>query len=489
MDGVTGGVYLKDLSVGGGIKSVSPTGNVFYRNGGLSSDGSKLVYTDADGTVTGVYVYDQKSGTSTLVSTSANGAQHANASSDHTSISGDGTLVAFYTDATNLVPNGTKGVYVKNLLDGTVSYVGPGSDAWISSNGRYVTFTSKANDLVPGDINNSYDVFVKDLSKGTITRASFDTDGQQFATDSFNPTIDANGDAVAFQNGHDVYVNYLASHTVLRLSQTGYGDPADGMSEFPVISDDGQQIAFASEASNIVHKIYPTHRDTLVATPNVTAPVIDSSGGGNTAAVTVPENTTFVTKVSATDPDPAAVISYSIAGGADQGKFGIDAETGILSFLSKPDFEHPSDYDHNNSYIVQVRASDGVHSDDQTLTVNIGDIRDEERVDGGAGHDTVTFNFKLIDATFKFAGNQVIVETANGGTILNSVEEFHFLDGTVNIDDGDPLDNDLFYYSQYHDVWNAHVDADAHYRSAGVNRAEAPMRPSRPPSISRRTLT
>src|SRR6185295_6550967 len=75
--------------------------------------------------------------------------------------------------------------------------------------------------------------------------------------------------------------------------------------------------------------------------------------------------------------------------------------------------------------------------------------------------------FNLVDATFTWLGNQVVVDTASSHTVLNGFERFVFNDGTVNNNDGNPLVDDLFYYSRYHDVWNAHVDADAHYNSSG----------------------
>jgi VCBS repeat-containing protein len=116
--------------------------------------------------------------------------------------------------------------------------------------------------------------------------------------------------------------------------------------------------------------------DSNVATVNITvapvndAPVIDSNGGGNTAAVSVSENKTAVTTVHATDVDSAG-LTYSIVGGSDAGKFHIDATTGVLSFITAPDFESPADADHNNSYIVNVRASDGSLFDDQAITVAV----------------------------------------------------------------------------------------------------------------------
>ena len=106
------------------------------------------------------------------------------------------------------------------------------------------------------------------------------------------------------------------------------------------------------------------------------APVITSNGGGATASISVGENSTAVTTVAATDPDAGTTLTYSIVGGADQGKFQINGSTGALSFIAAPDFEAPTDADHNNSYLVQVRASDGSLFDDQTITVSVTDVNE-----------------------------------------------------------------------------------------------------------------
>jgi hypothetical protein len=97
------------------------------------------------------------------------------------------------------------------------------------------------------------------------------------------------------------------------------------------------------------------------------------------------------------------------------------------------------------------------------------------RIDGQGGIDTISFNFKLVDATVSFIGNQVIVDGPTGShTVLTGFEVFNFTDGTVNENDGNPLVDDLYYYSQYHDVWNAHVDADAHYNTFGWHEGRNP---------------
>jgi hypothetical protein len=93
---------------------------------------------------------------------------------------------------------------------------------------------------------------------------------------------------------------------------------------------------------------------------------------------------------------------------------------------------------------------------------------------GGGGVDTISFNFKLVDATVTYSGNQVIIDGPTSHTVLNGFEVFQFTDGTVHNDDGNVLVDDLFYYSQYHDVWIAGADADSHYNGPGWHEGRDP---------------
>lgn len=104
------------------------------------------------------------------------------------------------------------------------------------------------------------------------------------------------------------------------------------------------------------------------------APVITSNGGGATAAVTINENSTFVTTVTATDVDVGAVLTYSIAGGADAAKFTIGSSSGVLSFITAPDFETPTDVGGDNIYDVIVQVSDGTLTDTQAIAVTVADV-------------------------------------------------------------------------------------------------------------------
>ena len=92
------------------------------------------------------------------------------------------------------------------------------------------------------------------------------------------------------------------------------------------------------------------------------SPVITSDGGGATASVSVTENVKAVTDVDATDGDKDA-LSYTIAGGADATLFAIDGKTGVLTFVTAPDFENPTDAGKNNVYDVVVEVSDGKQPD------------------------------------------------------------------------------------------------------------------------------
>ncbi len=112
---------------------------------------------------------------------------------------------------------------------------------------------------------------------------------------------------------------------------------------------------------------------TITVNPINDDPAITSNGGGATAAVSVTENGTAVTTVTATDVDvPADTLTYSLAGGADQGLFTLDSATGVLTFVAAPNFEAPADADADNIYDVTVQVSDGQGgTDTQALTVTV----------------------------------------------------------------------------------------------------------------------
>jgi len=99
------------------------------------------------------------------------------------------------------------------------------------------------------------------------------------------------------------------------------------------------------------------------------------------ATVSVVENSTAVITVQATDSD-AVVVSptYTITGGADAANFSIVLASGVLTFDTAPDFEAPTDAGTDNSYILDVSASDGVNITVQTITITVVDLNDSAPV-------------------------------------------------------------------------------------------------------------
>jgi hypothetical protein len=105
---------------------------------------------------------------------------------------------------------------------------------------------------------------------------------------------------------------------------------------------------------------------------NEFSPVITSDGGGPTAALSRPDNQTSATDVNATDGDNQ-VLTYSISGGDDQVAFTIDPVSGVLSFVTAPDFDAPTDLGADNVYEVVVSASDDSLADTQAIDVTVTD--------------------------------------------------------------------------------------------------------------------
>lgn len=124
------------------------------------------------------------------------------------------------------------------------------------------------------------------------------------------------------------------------------------------------------------------------------APVISSNGGGD-AALEVQEGATAVTTVVASDPDAEDSVSYSLLDGADSDLFAIEAATGILSFISAPDFEMPLDEDMDNVYALVVTASDGDLSDTQAVTVTVTDLAETAPTSFDAAWDSSTLHSAL----------------------------------------------------------------------------------------------
>ncbi len=147
-------------------------------------------------------------------------------------ISADGRFIAFMSDSDNIVSGDTNGlwdVFVYELATGNTSLVSIASDggqankaSWvfgISGDGRYVLFASDADNLVPSDTNGKRDLFVHDRETQQTTRASLATGGEQLDGHSGITGITSSNQMSA--DGR--YIIFQSSSTNADLSQDSIG--------------------------------------------------------------------------------------------------------------------------------------------------------------------------------------------------------------------------------------------------------------------------
>jgi TolB protein len=134
----------------------------------------------------------------------------------------------------------------------------------VSGDGRYVAFTSAAPNLVAGDTNETWDVFVRDRLAGTTTLVSMSSTGDQGNSSSFGQTMSPDGRYVTFASdatnlvpgdtnaAFDAFLHDRLAGTTSRISVSSAGAQANAGSFDPAISPDGRYVAFTSDAFNLV---------------------------------------------------------------------------------------------------------------------------------------------------------------------------------------------------------------------------------------------
>jgi Tol biopolymer transport system component len=193
----------------------------------FAADGRFLVFDCTDfgllpadnNNATDVFFSDLSSNTTELISERApNAASASPPRADYGAVfamSSNGRYVAFSTTARDLTTNCAntyRRVFVHdrllntNLLvsadtNGLDSAVGPSAEPLISSDGRYVAFASEANNLISSDTNQTRDVFVRDLQTGITLLVSTNRTGTGPGNGASSPlAMSINGNCVLFQS-------------------------------------------------------------------------------------------------------------------------------------------------------------------------------------------------------------------------------------------------------------------------------------------------
>jgi Tol biopolymer transport system component len=287
-------VFVRDRTAGTtervSVDSAGNEGNAGGTVGSISADGRFVALEsystdlvpggDVNGGNADIFVHDRLTGVTLRISESSLGVQ-SNGHSTDPAISGDGRYVSFTSTATNLVPGDTNeqpDTFVHDRLTGVTELVSVDSTgnqgdghsfaSAISADGRYVAFCSFASNLVAGDTNSAFDIFVHDRQTGTTERVSVSSTGAQGdAGSGLSPGISADGRLVSFTSsaatlvpgdtngGSDIFVHDRQSGTTERVSVDSAGNQADGssFSSGPYdLSGSGRYVTFASNATNLV---------------------------------------------------------------------------------------------------------------------------------------------------------------------------------------------------------------------------------------------
>ena len=391
-----------------------------------SPDGSKIAFdTGRDGN-NEIYVMNADgSGLVRLTNNTGDDSQAA--------WSPDGTKIAFMSNR-----SGTYEVWVMNASDGTgltrlttTSSSVSGQPAW-SPDGSRIAFTSNRNGnyeiysmnadgtgvirLTTATGDDSEPAWSPDGTKiafastrdgnSEIYVMNADGTGQTRLTNNAavdrSPTWSPNGSKIAFISARSgvqqVYIMDAngGNPTAVTAQTTNVAFPdwsSDGSSLLFTLNDEVQRATVVFDggfvytptagylgSDSFTYTVSDLNGLTTTATATITVsapPVITSNGGGATAAISVAENVTSVTAVTATDADlPAQTLTYSISGGVDAARFLINNSNGILTFASTPNFESPTDSGSDNVYDVIVQVSDGTLTDSQAIAVTVTAVND-----------------------------------------------------------------------------------------------------------------
>jgi hypothetical protein len=198
-------------AAGGEVDAITAGGRLVF----FSSSSPRVVAGDTN-RATDVFVHNRETDTTRRVSLSSRGCQ-GNDASLWASASADGRYVVFASPATNMVRTDTNSrwdVFVRDRDTRTTRRVSVSTrgdeanrDSWedssgpkISNDGRYVTFESRATNLVPADTNARLDVFVRDVVARTTQRVNVNSSGDQAGRNSYSGDVSADGQVVVFES-------------------------------------------------------------------------------------------------------------------------------------------------------------------------------------------------------------------------------------------------------------------------------------------------
>jgi len=301
--------------VSGNSYCMTPVINSNGRYVAFKSNATNLVGSVQD-TNLHLYVRDLQNRTTLVVDADTNGATLA-VDQAFPCMSADGRFFALECDDTTLVPNDSNhqpDVFVRDLVTLTNELVSARlpdrpnltprgmstlSPLSASNNGRLLAFASEADDLVPNDTNRCRDVFLRDTLLGTNALVSVATNGLPATAPSLDPSISGSGRYVVFTSladnlvagdinrQQDIFVRDVETASTLLVSvSTNAGTPGNNGSFAPVLSSDGRFVLFRSQATDLAPGISTNLENLFLRDLQSASTVALTTNGAGAAALT-----------------------------------------------------------------------------------------------------------------------------------------------------------------------------------------------------------
>jgi Tol biopolymer transport system component len=443
--------------------SISPSISADGRYITFNSNAKNLVTGDDNGT-SDIFVYDRQSNQTTRVSVASDGTEGNGYSYEH-SISADGRYITFRSDASNLVTgdaNGTSDIFVYDRQSSQTTRVSVASNGTegnnfsssprISADGRYITFTSDASNLVTGDANGTSDIFVYDRQNNQTTRVSVASNGTQANNYSDEPSISADGRYITFtskasnlvtgntNNARNIFVYDRQRNQTTGVSVTSNGTEANNDSYLPSISADGRYITFTSNASNLVAGdtnnasdifVYDTQLKSINGSAVITVNAVnDAPTLTAPISITVTEDVaTALTGISFADVDAGSnsvTAILSVASGIITATSG----SGVTVAGTATSLTLSGTLANINSFIAasNLTYTTALNSNaTQTLNISIDDGGNTGLGGAKTASGTVTLNVNAINdaPTFSIGGNQSVQMSSGQKTVTGWAYNFN----------------------------------------------------------------
>jgi len=323
---------------------------------------SSATFAGSSGKHRQIFWRDRNTGTTKLISSSANG-EEGNADSYYPAISGDGKSVAFESHSSNLVEgdnNGLRDVFVWHAETGKIETVSVGEkgvaanaesyEVSVSGDGNLIAFTSAASNIsvIEKGISNN-NVFIRDMLLDTTIMISIDLKAKKGGGGS-KPSISYDGRRVAFYSHTstlvlndnnelwDIFLWEKNINTLKRISLTSdhkernQGNESANRVVAPAISGNGRYIAYSTTATNMVPADINNFQDVFVYDSNTDSTIMVSNsidgkqgnadspiGQGEKIAITYDGNwVAFSTNATNLGVPAANVVMHNISTGENK---------------------------------------------------------------------------------------------------------------------------------------------------------------------------